>query len=175
MDSGMRWLLSSATSPSMASSNADRVVMAAVPGFGFPVDAPNVATPRGLRNEKDTNGTSVSQANDATLRDDPGRNFARAGEAETERKKRSGDVCHAAKRFPLSRGNKLRPSSPISLPSSRSCQIQVGGNAFGGLQNGNKQIKHIYIMASSTASFTKEILVATEPDSSLVHKYFNSY
>ena len=32
----------------MASSNADRVVMAAVPGFGFPVDAPNVATPREL-------------------------------------------------------------------------------------------------------------------------------
>lgn len=54
MDSGMRWLLSSATSPSMASSNADRVVMAAVPGFGFPVDAPNVATPRGLRDGKKT-------------------------------------------------------------------------------------------------------------------------
>ncbi len=36
----------------MASCNADRVVMAAVPGFGFPVDAPNVATPRRLRDEK---------------------------------------------------------------------------------------------------------------------------
>jgi hypothetical protein len=46
-------------------------------------------------------------------------------------------VCHAAKRFQLSRGDKLRPSSPISLPPSRSCQIQFGGNAFGGLQNGN--------------------------------------
>jgi hypothetical protein len=46
----------------MASSNADRVVMAAVPGFGFPVDAPNVATPRGLRDGKDTNGTSIKSS-----------------------------------------------------------------------------------------------------------------
>ncbi len=47
------------SSPSMASGNADRVVMAAVPGFGFPVDAPNVATPRQLRDEKAQNGTLV--------------------------------------------------------------------------------------------------------------------
>jgi hypothetical protein len=63
MDSGMRWLLSSATSHSMASSNADRVVMATVPGFGFPVDAPNVATPRGLRNGKTQTERRLSQAN----------------------------------------------------------------------------------------------------------------
>jgi hypothetical protein len=63
LGSGMRWLLSSAAPPSMASSNADRVVMAAMPVFGFLVDAPNVATPRRLRDGKDTNETSDNQAN----------------------------------------------------------------------------------------------------------------
>jgi hypothetical protein len=47
----------------MASSNADHVVIATVPGFRFPVDALNVATPHNLRDGKDKNRTLVSRAN----------------------------------------------------------------------------------------------------------------
>jgi hypothetical protein len=45
----------------MASTNVDRVIMAAVPGFGFPVNAPNVATPRSDLEKRETQNTNLNE------------------------------------------------------------------------------------------------------------------
>jgi hypothetical protein len=97
--------------------------------------------------------THLTLNKDATLRDDPGRNSARAGAGEAEQREKNGaELCVVRGKDSncglVVCGDKLRPSSSIPIPPSRSCQIPFK----------KKYLKFNGVLLLSDMKITKKII-----------------